>query len=76
MAIREVRMRDPLENLTMAIGLLQSHILASDSTYDAAKMFDHQAMPVLPVEMALNLLMPLLSETGEEWSWTGGEGKP
>lgn len=68
-ALPEMKMRSPHENLTAAIGMIQSHILASESSFDAARMFGQSGhYAIAPLEAAVAMLVPLAG-TIEDLRW-------
>jgi hypothetical protein len=73
MTVRAIRLGGPMSNLCGAIGLLQAHILASETNLDAQGLFKHHHMPEMSVELALALLLPVLSEVGGEWNYPAKE---
>lgn len=81
----KLRMHNPYENLATAIGLIQSHILATDSAFSAGVMFGdiYNYSATSSLEAAVAMLVPLVEEV-EDLSWgdlswedhaAGGSGK-
>lgn len=65
----ELRMQDPYENLATAIGLIQSHILASDTAFDVAVVFGgSNYSQSRALQAAVAMLIPLIDEV-EDLSW-------
>lgn len=67
--IRAAYLSSPQNNLSAAIGIIQSQILASDSMLERAAMFgynDHT--DTLPLEAALSLLLAVLDPV-EKLQW-------
>lgn len=66
----EVRMCTPLDNLTAAVGMIQSHILASDTHLDAQVMFGRNDLHRrAALEAAVAMLVPLFESVCElKWS--------
>ena len=67
---REVRLRDPINNVFAAVAILQSHILASDSSMNREVMWggdDYTGRTEL--ELAVSLLVAVVAEL-EHRDWT------
>lgn len=59
---RELRLNSPCDNLSAAIGMIQSHILASDSAYVPEVMFGLNAQwKTGPLQAAVALLVALVA---------------
>lgn len=64
---REMKLYEPEENLRQAIGLIQAEILATDTELQPDVLFANLHMPRATLEMAVALLVPLLSELRPDW---------
>jgi hypothetical protein len=71
---REIRLRDPHENIFTALAIIQSHILASDSALNKEALFgpnDYTGQADL--ELAVSLLVAAVEEVERlEWSDDAG----
>lgn len=67
--IQEAQLVTPYRNLTAAIGIIQSHILASDTSFDRASYFGaNDYTDQMPLEAALSLLLAVVGPS-ESLSW-------
>ena len=67
---REVRLRDPINNVFAALAILQSHILASDSNTSREHMWGGEDYTGgAELELAVSLLVAVVAEL-ERKEWT------
>ncbi|AJE47174.1 hypothetical protein [Celeribacter indicus] len=67
---RELKMNTPLFNITVALSIIQSHILASDSALDPHMMWGGNHIKDDGLEAAVALLAPVI-DVLEDLSWEG-----
>lgn len=74
--IQDARLSSPYRNVAAAIGIIQAHILASDTSFDRSAMFGTlDYTDTLPLEAALSLLLAVVGPS-ESLTWQdAGAGK-
>lgn len=67
---KPLRMNSPLDNLTAAISIIQTQILASDTEYDPQVVFGTWTFPTDQMQVAVALLVEILGPV-ENTRWQG-----
>jgi hypothetical protein len=65
---KPLRMHTPLDNLTAAISILQTQILASDTDFNPQVVFGTYTFPTAQMEVAVALLAGIMAEI-EDAKW-------